>query len=271
MAVGPIMMMNVSCRTSRLITSLLLVLALPVDAQTPKAGSNALTEPVAQPPDASRVRVLLAPEIETTLVSPMAGRIAVVNVGLGESFTAGKTLLRFVCDEQQARLEMANAELSSARETYEAKRRMKELQQAGRVEVAVAASNAEKAQAQVKLLRVQLDYCTLNAPFDGRVVKIAVKAHQGVNQAQPLLEVVSAGPLKLRLNVPAKWVMWLRTGATFEVAIDETAKTYQARVSAVNGRIDAVSQTVEIEATIADQAPELLPGMSGTAQFKPPT
>lgn len=255
---------------SPLVISLLMLLALPMRAATPRSSGDALPEPSAKLQDPSQVRVLLVPERETTLVSPMAGQVAAVNVGLGESFTAGKTLVRFVCDEQQARLEMANAELASAREAYEAKRRMKELQQAGRVEVAIAASTAEKAQAQVKLLNVQLDYCAVKAPFDGRVVKIGVKAHQGVNQAQPLLELVSAGPLKLRINVPAKWINWLRIGTSFEVAIEETGNTYQATVSARNARIDAVSQTIEIEATIMGKPPELLPGMSGTAHFSPP-
>ncbi len=247
---------------TRLLPRLMLIfLALPVCADPASD---------AAPKDATQVRVLLAPELETTLASAMVGRITAINVGLGDAFSAGKILLRFDCSEQQARLEMANAELSSAREMLESKRRLLELKQAGKVEVAMASSAVDKAQAQVKLLRVQLDYCAVKAPFDGRVVRLAVKAHQGVNAAQPLLEIVSAGPLKLRINVPAKWVNWLHIGTAFEVTIDETGKTYQAKVSARNARVDAVSQTIEIEATIADKAPELLSGMSGTAHFSPP-
>ena len=81
---------------------------------------------------------------------------------------------------------------------------------------------------------------------------------------------VSDGPLKLRLNAPAKWVGWLKSGTRFEVSIDETTKVYKARVTAVNGRIDAVSQSIELEATIDEKAPDLLPGMSGAARFTPP-
>lgn len=245
--------------------SFLLILAFQAGAASAAEGT---------PPSASlaedQVRVLLAPALETTLASAMAGRIAAVKVGLGDSFVAGATLVRFDCDEQQARLEMVKAELASAHQVHESKRRLMELKQAGKVEVAIAASNLEKAQGQVKLLRVQLDYCAVKAPFNGRVVKLAVKAYQGVDVAQPLLEIVSKGPLKLRINVPARWVNWLKVDDTFEVAIDETGKTYRARVSALNARIDAVSQTIEIEAAIVDEAPELLPGMSGVAQFKPP-
>jgi multidrug efflux pump subunit AcrA (membrane-fusion protein) len=90
-----------------------------------------------------------------------------------------------------------------------------------------------------------------------------------VTAGQPLVDLVKSGPLKLRLNAPSRWLGQLKTGLAFEVAIEETGKRYPARVSAVNSRVDSVSQTVELEATLAGSYPELLPGMSGTAVFPP--
>jgi multidrug efflux pump subunit AcrA (membrane-fusion protein) len=75
---------------------------------------------------------------------------------------------------------------------------------------------------------------------------------------------------KLRLNVPSKWLAWLTLGRRFMVVIDETSRIYQARVAAINARVDAASQTIELEATVDKPGPELLPGMSGTAQFDLP-
>lgn len=240
-------------------------------AQTPpKAPVVSPASPRAQE-NPNEIRVLLAPELETTLVSQIVGRIAAVNVHLGQSFAKGKTLIQFDCSEQAARVDMAQAELAAARENHNAKLRLQGLQQAAEVEVSMAASNAAKARAQVNLYRAQLGQCSIQAPFSGQVVKIAVKPHQGVNQAQPLMEIISDGPLKLRLNAPAKWVKWLKIGSPFDVIIEETGKHYQAKVSALNARIDAVSQTIELEATMVNKAPELLPGMSGTARFTPPS
>ncbi|MEN3112718.1 efflux RND transporter periplasmic adaptor subunit [Uliginosibacterium paludis] len=217
------------------------------------------------------IRVLLAPSLETTLVSQMAGRVVAVQANLGERFTRGQVLVRLDCSEQLARLHMSEAEFAAARDTHEAKVRLQGLQQASELEVATAASNVARARAQIDLQRTQAAYCTLAAPFAGRVVKLSVKSHQGVTQGQPLLEIVSDGPLKLRLNAPAKWAGWLKPGTGFEVQIDETGKRYKARVTALNGRVDAVSQTIELEGVIAESAPELLPGMSGTARFAPPS
>ncbi|MDX1375569.1 MAG: HlyD family efflux transporter periplasmic adaptor subunit, partial [Burkholderiales bacterium] len=110
----------------------------------------------------------------------------------------------------------------------------------------------------------------VSAPFAGRAVKVHVKPHQGVNAGQPLVEIVSEGPFKLRLNVPSKWLAWLKPGTPFEVTIDETGQTYAASVTTINARVDAASQSVELEGRITERSDRLLAGMSGTARFKPP-
>ena len=216
------------------------------------------------------IRVLLAPALETTLVSPITGQIGSVRVGLGDHFSEGDMLVSIKCDEQQARLQMAEAELSSARQSLQSKKRLQGLGQAGELEVAMAINEVAKHSARVNLQQIQVNYCSIAAPFDGSVVQVDVKAFQGVKQSEELLQIISDGPLKLRLNAPAQWVSWLDEGVLFEVRIEETGKSYSASVSAVNRRIDAVSQTVELEATIVEQSHGLLPGMSGVAVFSVP-
>jgi multidrug efflux pump subunit AcrA (membrane-fusion protein) len=83
-----------------------------------------------------------------------------------------------------------------------------------------------------------------------------------------LVELVSNDALKLRLNVPSKMLRTLKVGTPFEVDIEETGKTYTAKVSAINARVDAVAQTVELEARFATPSPALLAGMTGVARFK---
>jgi len=214
------------------------------------------------------IRVLLAPANETTLASQIAGRLTEVNASLGSTFRKGDILVRFDCSEQQARLKMSNADLAAANETHQAKRRLQKLQQAGEVEVALAAIEADKARAQIALYRAQVAQCQVSAPFNGQVAKVAVKAFQSVSVGQPLLEIVSNELPKLRLNVPAGWAGWLKPGTPLTAHIDETGQQYPATVSSINARIDAVSQSLELEATFTDRKTSgLLPGMSGTARF----
>ncbi|TWC13382.1 RND family efflux transporter MFP subunit [Pseudomonas sp. SJZ085] len=244
------------CRPLLMLTGPLLGLAL--------AGQSAW----AQNETDAGVRVLLVADQETTLASQLVGRVRAVNASLGSSFRKGDVLVSFDCDEQTARLKMAQADLSSAREAHDAKLRLQGLQSAGEVEVSLAASAAEKAAAQVAQYRAQQQQCTVLAPFDGRVVKVQVKAFQGVNLGQPLLDIISNGPLKMRVNVPSRWLAWLQPDQTFQVDLGETGKRYPAKVKAINAQVDAVSQTIELEGVIEGQPKDLLAGMSGTALFE---
>lgn len=213
------------------------------------------------------VRALVAPQSESTLSSAMLGRVRTVNVKLGSEFKKGALLVKFYCDEQVARMKMGEAEVAAARENHEAKLRLQGLQSAAEVDVALAAAALEKARAQLTLYKVQVALCDVNAPFAGRTARIYVKPHQSVTAGQPLIDIVSDAAPKLRLNVPSRWLAWLTRGRVFSVTIDETFRTYKARVTAINARVDAASQSVELEATVLNPGPNLLPGMSGTATF----
>jgi membrane fusion protein, multidrug efflux system len=219
---------------------------------------------------ADNIRVLMIPAAETTLVAQGVGRIDRLGVQLGSGFKAGQTLITFDCSENDAKLRMAQAEYNAAKEQLDAKLRLQALNAAGDVEVQLANSAAERAKAAISLGQTQTRLCRVDAPFAGRVVKMHVKQFQGVNTGQPLLELVAGGPLKIKLNAPSRWLQWLRVGTQFEIVIDETGKTYPATVGAINGRVDAVSQSIELEAQVRGSFPDLLPGMSGNAKFTPP-
>ena len=233
------------------------------------ASSAAQTPPTNSGVDPNAIRVLLSPELETTLISQMVGRISVLNASLGSTVTKGKSIVSFDCSEASAKLQMAQAEYASARETLETKSRLRQLEAAGDMEVALATAASDRGKAAIAVSRAQLAQCSVLAPFSGRIVKLHVKPYQGVNIGSQLLEMVSDGPLKLRLNVPSKLLRTLRVGTPFEVDIDDTGKTYPAKVTAINARVDAVAQTIEVEGRIDGRHQELLAGMSGIARISP--
>ena len=211
--------------------------------------------------------MLVLPAGETVLASPVPGRIAQLHVGLGIPFKQGTVLVSMDCDEPRARLAMSKADQAAATDQYEAKLRMQGLEQASDVEVALAASAVAKAKAQVELYQFQISQCSIRAPWDGRTAKLHVRSHMTVTAGQPLLDLVRSGLLLMKLNVPSSWISTMKMGHVFDVTIDETGQTYQARVHRINGRVDPVSQTIELEATMTKAHPDLLPGMSGVAKF----
>lgn len=239
------------------------------------APASAIPAPAASAPAAasataasdSGVRVLLTPEMETVLLAQMVGRITALNASLGSRVRAGQVVVSFDCSEHAARLKMSEAELASARETYNNKARLKGLDAAGDVEVALAAAQVDRANGQIEMTRVQIQSCTVKAPFAGSISKLHVKPHQGVTAGQQLVEMIGDGPPKVRLNVPSRWLRKLKVGSGFTMNIEETGGSYKASVSAINTRVDPIAQTIEIEGRVVGKATGLLPGMSGLAQF----
>lgn len=239
----------------------------PASPPKPVVAAAPVAPAPAAPSAAESVRVLVLPAGETVLASPVPGRIAQLHVGLGVAFRQGQVLVSMDCDEPKARLAMASADKAGATDQYEAKLRMQGLEQASDVEVALAASAVAKAKAQVDLYQFQITQCSIRAPWDGRTAKLHVRSHMTVTAGQPLLDLVRSGLLLMKLNVPSSWISTLKMGHEFEVLIDETGKSYPARVRRINGRVDPVSQTIELEASMTKSHPDLLPGMSGVAKF----
>lgn len=213
------------------------------------------------------ISVLIQSSEETTLSSQMAGKVKQIAQGIGDNVQRGAVLLEFDCSEQQAQLQSAEAEYSGARETHLTKLRLQALGAAGELEVTVAASAADKARSQVSFRESQLAYCKVIAPFSGRIAKMRVKTAESVAIGQPLVEMLNPDSLKAQLFVPAAWIRWIRPGTTFTVKTPDDGRSYRARVSKLNTRIEGVSQALEVEARFEGSTQWLLPGMIGTALF----
>ncbi|MGQ7249721.1 efflux RND transporter periplasmic adaptor subunit [Halomonas sp. V046] len=219
--------------------------------------------------DATRFRVLLAPSQDTTLSSRMEGTLEELPVSLGDSVAEGDLLARLDCRIEQARINVANTELSMARLNNEAKQNLRRLDAVGDLEVALARAEVEKAQSALNLAAAQRDRCAVSAPFAGRIARVHVKPFQTLAAGTPLVDLVGDGVLKVRLNAPSRLLPSLAVGQALEVSVNETGQRYAATLSAINARVDAVAQTVELEARLEAAHDELSPGMTGTAILIP--
>lgn len=219
---------------------------------------------------AQELRAQLTPRDYTTLAAEIGAKIERIPLREGEWFTKGQVLVAFDCSVQQAQLNEAKASLSAAEKTAAVNKRLLELQTIGKLENDVAIAEAEKARARVAAGAAVLGKCQVSAPFDGRVVEQKVRSQQYVQPGQPLLDILDDSVLELDFIVPSKWMVWLKPGYAFQVAIDETGKAYPVKLIRMGARIDPVSQSVKMTGAIGGHFPELAAGMSGKVLLKPP-
>ncbi len=214
------------------------------------------------------VRALLVPEEEAVLSSRIKAQIIKLHVQEGDRFQQGDPLIELDCDILRAELEKAKMDLEAAIETHGANLRLKQYGSGSDLEVALSSAKRKRAQAQVLLVETKVGMCLVAAPFDGRVVSRKANAHEAITPDDKLLEIINDRKLKLHILVPSHWLRWLKVGKALVVRLDETGKKYKAQVTGLGARVNPVNQTLEVEAAIEGEHPELLAGMSGTATFQ---
>ena len=235
--------------------------------------SSAATSTPAVKPGAERqdIRAQLSPQRFTTLAAEIGAKVNRLPVSEGGSFKSGQALIVFDCSLQTAQLNKARAALSGAEKTFTVNTRLSELGSIGKAELAVSDSEVAKNRAEVVAMAAMLAKCTVVAPFSGRVSEQKVREQQYVQPGQALLEIIDDSVLELEFIAPSRWLSWLKAGHGFQVRIDETGKTYPAKVLRIGAKVDPVSQSVKLAAAINGKFPELIAGMSGTVLLAAPS
>lgn len=220
--------------------------------------------------DNREIRAQLAPRRYTTLAAEIGAKINRLPLLEGAAFKQGQVLVQFDCMLQQAQLAKANAALMAADTTWSGNQKLAELNSVGKMELDVSKAEVLKAQAEVAANRTLIGKCQISAPFAGRIAEQKVREQQYVQPGQGLMEIIDDSQLELEFIVPSRWLAWLRSGAAFQVNIDETGKTYPAKVLRIGARVDPVSQSVKLTAVIDGHFNELIAGMSGKVLIEPP-
>jgi len=217
------------------------------------------------------IRAQLSAVTYNTIASELPARISELPFKEGQSFKVGQVLVVFECATQQAQFQKTKAVLGIAERNYQTNKKLLTLGSVGRIEYENSYSEYLKAKAENDELASIMARCNILAPYSGLVVEQKVRPQQYVQAGQALIDILDNSALELEFVAPSKWSPWLVTDYKFEIKIDETGKSYPAKVTRVNGKIDSISQTIKAAAVIDGDFKELSPGMSGVLVIEPPT
>ena len=232
--------------------------------------SAAVPPPAAATLETREIRAQLSPRRYTTLAAEIGAKINRLPLSEGAAFKQGQLLVQFDCVLQQTQLAKAEAALMAADTNWKGNQKLAELNSVGKIELDVSRAETLKAQAEVAANRALLGKCAISAPFAGRIAEQKAREQQYVQPGQALLEILDDSTLELEFIVPSRWLSWVRSGSAFQVSIDETGKSYPAKVQRIGARVDPVSQSVKLTAVIDGRFTELVAGMSGKVLMAPP-
>lgn len=223
----------------------------------------------------SPVRSELAPKI--------GGRVARMYVDEGSRVRRGQPVLELETDYVRLNLQSAQAEVARAKamrdEAARDLERKKELiaknsiPQAtfSRSQAAFEQANAALAgaTAQASLLRQQLGDSTLRSPVDGIVAEKRTDVGARLGDGGIAFVVVQMSPLKLRFQVPERYLGRINQGDAVTARVDPYPnETFTGVVKTVGGVVDPRTRTMFAEAQFANRDGRLRPGLFARVQVK---
>jgi RND family efflux transporter MFP subunit len=137
----------------------------------------------------------------------------------------------------------------------------------------MARQNVENLRAQVaqrraglELARKKLADTVIRAPFAGQVKQRLVTVGQYVKVQTPVMVIVDADPLRVRLQVPEKVAAFVAVGQPVSVRVEAYPdRVFEGKISRINPSVDAQTRSFEVEALLDNHDGALKPGFFAKA------
>jgi len=215
---------------------------------------------------------------EALVYAGAGGRVEEVLVSEGDSVSVGQRLVRLATDRQvsagtsaaQAGIAAASANESNAARTLE---RIESLYEAG----AVSEQELDGTRAMYEAARAALqqawasgqqagsvaDNSYVQAPFDGRVGRIWVRAGNMAGGG-PVVSISNSSALVARILLPEQTLPLIAEGLPAYISVTAyDGESFPGMVTAAARSVDPVSGLVPVEVSFDNAGSRLMPGMTG--------
>ena len=220
-----------------------------------------VVKPVTVQEDLSAVGSLRSNE-SVVLRPEVSGRIATIGFRDGQAVKKGQLLVGLDATLNEAEVAQYRAEYDLALSSL---KRSEDLAQQKFISSSAretAASNAQVAEARLKLAQARLSKMRIVAPFDGVVGIRGVSLGDYVKDGADLVNVEDIRNLKVDFRLPERNLSQIRVGQSVEVLADALPGVpWQGQIEAINPRIDANGRSLELRARLDNTSGRLRPGM----------
>jgi RND family efflux transporter MFP subunit len=218
---------------------------------------------------------LVAP-VTSEVAVRMPGRVGKVFADEGERVRRGQPLLTLETEYLSLELKRADAEVARAKASAaDAERdfkRKEELIAKGSVARAAydrsqsaydsAQAGVAAAEAGRDLARQRLADAVLHSPITGVVAERRADAGERLGDATVAYVIVQTSPLKLRFQLPERYLARVKRGQTVRATVDPyPGQTFTGKVSVIGGIVDPSTRTVAVETEFSNADGRLSPGL----------
>jgi membrane fusion protein (multidrug efflux system) len=190
----------------------------------------------------------------------IAGRVIGLYFKEGTSVKKNQLLVALNDRELQAQYLKASAVLKLVKDKEQRQKGLFDKQIISVEEYLTSVKDLESAEADVQLLKAQLEKTKIYAPFSGTIGLSTVSIGEYLTAGTIIASLVSIDNPSIEFAVPERYASSLGKGMKVTFTLSESAEVFNAEVMAIEPRVDETTRSISIKARCLEKDSRLLSG-----------
>jgi len=196
------------------------------------------------------------------VTSRIASVVSAIRFTEGQEVRAGELLLELDSKEIRADLAVAEASLRQSRSQFERSRQLADTRIISQSQLEELEAKMRMDEAQVQAARARLDNAFIRAPFSGTLGLRRVSLGDLVGPDTVITTLDDARSIRLEFTVPEAFLAEIANGMEISASsIVYPGSPFRGNVTSIDSRVDPVTRSVTVIATIPNADRRLKPGM----------
>jgi RND family efflux transporter MFP subunit len=220
--------------------------------------------------------------IQSMVASQVAGAVVKLEAREGNTVRKGELLaqlrttslelmrdsLTAQLQEAEARLKLAELSMTRARDLFESDVTSQQDYDNAHYDFNARQGRAQSLAAELARVNLDIDLCSIRAPFAGLVVAEETEIGQWITIGASVVELLSLHDLEVRVEVPERYFASLNPGATARVTFESIpGMAVEGKISAVVARADRQARTFPLKVSVDNSEGRIGVGMLAQVAF----
>lgn len=208
------------------------------------------------------------PNEEVTVTSEVPGKVTRVLFREGTVVRKGAALVQLDVAELRAQRERLVVDQKLKRTIAERLEGLYKREGVSLQEYEIAKAEADRVDAELALISVQLEKRTVKAPFNGLLGLRQVSEGSYISPGTAIVNLVSVSPINIEFAVPERYGRVVNKGTRIEFVLDGSNDPLSAVVVAKEANVDPTTRTLQLKAEAPNPNGRILPGAFANVAVK---
>jgi len=181
----------------------------------------------------------------------VGGRLTYLNIPDGAMVKAGTILARINDADLQAQLQQQKVQLELAEKTEQRLNKLLSVNGVDQASYDAALSQVNLYNANINVLRAQIDKTVIKAPFTGRLGLRLVSEGAYVSTATAIGTLQQTDKIKIDFSVPESYQNLVKIGKTVSIRTNSSTEEIKATISAIEPQINTATRNIKVRARLS--------------------